>query len=104
VWWWVLIWVLLVVLAAAYLGARAWGVWGQLKNLTREVSHASSTLTALETQVDRLSEHRPAAPPDVFGDPRRLRREREASRAALRAQRRARLAARRPGWANHLDS
>ncbi len=103
-WWWVLIWVLLVVIAAAYLGARAWGVWGRLKELTREVSRASSTLSALETQVDRLSEHRPAPVPDVFGDPRRLRREREATRAALRAQRRARLSARRPGWANHLDS
>ena len=103
-WWWVLIWVLLVVIAAVYLGVRAWGVWGQVKELTGEVSRASSTLSALETQVDRLAEHRPAPVPDVLGDPRRLRREREATRAALRAQRRARLAARRPGWANHLDS
>ena len=29
VWWWVLIWVLLVVIAAVYLATRAWGVWGQ---------------------------------------------------------------------------
>ena len=103
-WWWVLIWVLLVVIAAAYLAMRAWEVWGQVRELTAEVSRASATVAALETQVDRLSEHRPAPVPDVLGDPRRLRREREATRAALRAQRRARLAARRPGWAKHLDS
>ncbi len=103
-WWWVLIWVLLVIIAAVYLATRAWGVWGQLKELTAEVSRSSQTVAALQAQGDRLGE-RPAAPqPDVFGDPRQLRRERDATRASLKQERRARQAARRPSWARHLDS
>jgi hypothetical protein len=104
VWWWVLIWVLLVVIAVAYLASRAWAVWGQFKELTAEVSHASETVAALQEQTDRLADRAPAPTPDVFGDPRQLRREREATRASLRQQRRARQAARRPAWARHLDS
>lgn len=103
-WWWVLIWVLLVLVALGYLAGRVWGVWGQFKELRTEVTHASQTVAALEAQVDRLSNHPPAATPDVFGDPRALRGERDRTRAALRQQRRARQAARRPGWAKHLDS
>jgi hypothetical protein len=103
VWWWVLIWVLLVVIAAAYLASRAWGLWGQLKELTAEVSRTSETVAALQAQTDRLGERPPAAPSDVFGDPRQLRREREATRASLKRERRARQAARRPSWARHLD-
>jgi hypothetical protein len=103
VWWWVLIWVLLVVIAAAYLATRVWAVWGQFKELTAEVGRTSATVAALQAQTDRLGE-RPAAPhPDVFGDPRQLRREREATRASLKRERRARQAARRPSWARHLD-
>ena len=103
-WWWVLIWVLLVIIAAAYLATRAWGVWGQFKELTAEVSRSSETVAALQTQTERLGERPPAPPPDVFGDPRQLRRERDATRASLKQQRRARQAARRPSWARHLDS
>ena len=102
-WWWILIWALLVLIALAYLATRAWGVWGQLKELTAEVSRSSRTVAALQAETDRLGE-RPAPPqPDIFGDPRLLRRERDATRASLRQQRRARLAARRPSWARHLD-
>jgi hypothetical protein len=104
VWWWVLIWVLLVVIAAVYLATRAWGVWGQLKELTAEVSRSSQTVAALQAQGDRLGERPPTPQPDVFGDPRQLRRERDATRASLKQQRRARQAARRPSWARHLDS
>lgn len=102
-WWWVLIWVLLVVIAAAYLATRAWGVWGQFKELTAEVRRSSETVAALQTQADRLGEPSMPPKPDVFGDPRRLRRERDATRASLKQQRRARQAARRPSWARHLD-
>ena len=103
-WWWVLIWVLLVVIAAAYLATRAWGVWGQVKELNAEVRRSSDTVAALQAQGDRLGERAPAPQPDVFGDPRQLRRERDATRASLKQQRRARQAARRPSWARHLDS
>jgi hypothetical protein len=103
-WWWVLIWALLVVLALAYLASRAWGVWGQFKELMAEVRRSSDTLTALQGEVDRLGERPPEPGPDLFGDPRQLRRERERTRASLKQERRARQTARRPAWARHLDS
>ena len=102
-WWWVLIWVLLVVIAGAYLASRAWAVWGQFKELTAEVSRSSETVAGLQAQAERLGERAPAPSPDVFGDPRQLRRERDATRDSLKQQRRARQAARRPSWAKHLD-
>ena len=102
-WWWVVIWVLLVVIAAAYLASRAWGVWGQFKELTAEVRRSSDTVAGLQAQTNPLGDRRPAPQPDVFGDPRQLRREREVTRASLMQQRRARQAARRPSWARHLD-
>jgi hypothetical protein len=102
-WWWVLIWVLLVVIAVAYLASRAWGLWGQVKELTAEVSRASQTVAALHAETERLGEPVPATEPAVFGDPRQLRRERDATRASLKQQRRVREAARRPAWARHLD-
>jgi hypothetical protein len=103
VWSWVLIWVLLVVIATAYLASRAWAVWGQLKELTAEVGRASETVAALQAQTERLRERPPAPELAVFGDPRLLRRERLATLGALREQRRARRAARLPAWARHLD-
>ena len=102
-WWWVLIWVLLVVIALAYLASRAWGVWGQVKELSAEVGRASQTVAALETQAQRLSEREPAPELAVFGDPRALRRERLATVGALREQRHKRRVRRRPRWARHLD-
>ena len=102
-WWWVLIWTILVVLAGVYLVARLWGLWGQVKELTAETERAGQTLAALEAQVDRLGEAAAAQPIAVFQDPRELRRERERTRASLRQERRARQAARRPAWARHED-
>ncbi|WP_270888027.1 hypothetical protein [Pedococcus sp. 5OH_020] len=100
-WWWVLIWALLVVVSAAYLGSRAWATWGRLRELGAEVHRASGMVAALQVEVERLGEQAPE--PDIFGDPRALRREREATRASLRRRRRARAAAGRPAWARHLD-
>jgi hypothetical protein len=103
VWWWVLIWTILVVIAGVYLVARLWGLWGQVKELTAETERAGQTLAALEAQVDRLGEAAAQQPIAVFQDPRELRRERERTRASLRQERRARQAARRPAWARHVD-
>jgi hypothetical protein len=102
-WWWVLIWVLLVMIAGAYLASRAWGVWGGFMALTAEVCRSSETVAGLLAQAERLGERAPAPSPDVFGDPRQLRRERDVTRDSLKRQRRARQAARRPSWAKHLD-
>jgi hypothetical protein len=103
VWWWVLIWVLLVLIALGYLARRAWAVWGQAKELNAEIARASATIAALEAQSERLRERTPDPDLAVFGDRRRLRRELLATRGALREQRRARRAARLPLWARHLD-
>jgi hypothetical protein len=102
-WWWVLIWAVLVVVAVVYLASRAWGVWGQFKELTAELGRASDTVAALEAHAERLKDRAPAPRPDLLGDPRQLRRERERTRASLRQERRARQSARRPAWARHLD-
>ena len=101
-WWWVLIWTILVVVAGVYLVARLWGLWGQVKELTAETERASRTLAALEAQVDRLGEA-PPHPIAVFQDPRDLRRHRATTRADLRAQRAARRAERLPLWARDVD-
>lgn len=102
-WWWVLIWTLLVAIAAAFLAARMWGLWGQVKELTSELERASQTLSALEAEVDRLG-NRPAVPGHtLFEDPSTLRREREATRARLREQQKARRAGRLPRWARDVD-
>jgi hypothetical protein len=101
VWWWLLIWALLAVIAAAYLASRLWGVWGQFKELTAEVAHASDTVAGLQAQADRLGERGPEPELAVFGDPRQLRKERETTRGALKEQRRARRAAKFPAWARH---
>ncbi|WP_406830878.1 hypothetical protein ABEG17_18040 [Pedococcus sp. KACC 23699] len=102
-WWWVLIWVLLALVALGYLATRAWGLWGQVKELGAEVRRASDTVAALQAQADRLGDPQPPVQPAIFDDPRQLRREREATRASLKQQRRARQASRRPAWARHLD-
>lgn len=102
-WWWLVIWALLAVIAAAYLASRLWAVWGQFKELTAEVAHASETVSGLQAHVDRLAERGPEIEPAVFGDPRRLRKERVATRGALKQQRRARRAAKFPQWARPVD-
>lgn len=102
-WWWVLIWVLLVVIAAVYLATRAWGVWGQFKEFTAEAARATQTLDALQTEVDRLGGGSEPTRIAVFEDPRELRRQRHATQAGLRRERRARQAERRPTWARHVD-
>ena len=101
--WWVLIWVLLVVIAMAYLATRLWAVWGQLKELTAEAAHASDTLAGLQSEAERLGDRTPPPPLAVFGDPRQLRRERHSTRHALKQQRRAKRAATQPRWARPVD-
>jgi hypothetical protein len=103
VWWWVLIWTLLVVIAGAYLAGRLWALWGQVKELTAETERAAQTLSALEAQVERLGERAPAPPLAVFQDPRDLRHHRTTTRAELRRQRAERRAERLPRWARDVD-
>lgn len=103
-WWWVLIWVVLLVVAAVYLGSRLWGLWGQTKELGQELAVAAERMDHVQGQLDRLGS--PAtAPADlaVFADPEAVRRSRRAALAAGRARRRRRRAGTTPRWAKHVD-
>jgi hypothetical protein len=104
VWWWVLIWALLLVCAAAYIGTCLWGLWGQSKEFGREVAIAQRRLEQVQGQLDLLGD-KITAPEQlaVFGDPRTVRRERHAIRASLRRERRERRARSLPAWARHVD-
>jgi len=103
-WWWVLIWALLLVCAAAYIGSRLWDLWGRSKDFGREVMIAQERLDLVQGQLDLLGEK--ISSPDqlaVFGDPAALRKEREHALARQRRERAHRRAGRRPTWARHVD-
>ena len=59
-WWgWLLFWVVLVLASVAFLGWRAWLVWGRTKVLGREVGRASALVAELEARADELREVEP---------------------------------------------
>jgi len=103
-WWWVVIWVCLLLVAGLYLGTQVWALWGQAKELGSELSSAQSRLDAVQGQIELLGE-RIGSPEQlaVFADPGTLRKERERARAAARRARQQRRAASRPAWAKHVD-
>ena len=47
-WWWVTTWVLLLVAAGGYLAVRAWGLWGQTKELGSELAAAQRRLDEVQ--------------------------------------------------------
>ena len=102
--WWLLIWAILLVVAGVYLGARAWGLWGQTKGLGSELAIASRRLEAVQSQVELLGEE--IGPPDelaVFADPAAARKQRDRARAAGHRARQQRRALSRPTWVKHVD-
>lgn len=103
-WWWVMIWVFLLLVAGVYLGTRLWALWGQTKELGSELASAERRLDAVQGQMELLGE-RISSTQDlaVFADPVTVRRERDRARAASRHARRQRGAVSRPGWAKHVD-
>ena len=103
-WWWVMIWVLLLVAAGFYLGAKAWGLWGQTKKLGVELATAERRLDEVQGQLELLGE-RIGSPEDlaVFATPAEARRERDRARADGRRARQQRRALSRPAWAKHVD-
>jgi hypothetical protein len=103
-WWWVMIWVLLVVAAGGYLGIRAWGLWGQAKELGSELAVAQRRLDTVQGQLELLGEQ--IGSPEqlaVFADPATARKQRDRLRAAGRHAREQRRAASRPRWAKHQN-
>lgn len=82
-WWWVLVWVLLLLGAVAYLGARLWGLWGQVRELAGEAETAQRRVEQVEGQLQLLGEQI-GSPDDlaVFADPRTVRKARDRARRA----------------------
>jgi len=103
-WWWVMIWLVLLVMAGVYLAVRGWGLWGQTKELGSELAAAQQRLDEVQGQLELLGE-RIGSPEQlaVFTDPATARKERDRARAAGRRARQQRRAGSRPGWARHVD-
>lgn len=103
-WWWVMIWVCLLLVAGLYLGRAVWALWGQTKELGSELSSAQSRLDAVQGQIELLGE-RIGSPEQlaVFADPATARKQRDRARAASRRARQQRRAVSRPAWAKHVD-
>jgi hypothetical protein len=102
--WWLLIWVLLVLLSGGYIGARAWGLWGQTKELGSELAIAQRRLDAVQGQLDVLEERIGGSEQlAVFSDVATARKERDRVKAAGKRARRRRRAISRPAWVKHVD-
>lgn len=98
-WWgWALLWVVLLVGSGAFLGRRAWLVWGRTKGLGREVQRASDLVAELESRADELRDVDPP-PTAVTQPPHRLRAQYREQRATAKAARRARRTEWLPPWA-----
>ena len=98
-WWgWVLLWVVLLLGSAAFLGWRAWLVWGRTKALGREVQRASDLVAELEARADELRDVEPD-PSAVIQPPHRMRAQYREQRASTKAARHVRRADRLPPWA-----
>lgn len=103
---WVAVWLVL-------LSASAWYLWRCLRRLARTAKRLADEVAQAErllgqVQQEARARHTPA-PADavqlaVFTGTAQAAAERRAVRDALREQRRARIAANRPGWARRVDS
>ncbi len=103
-WWWLLIWVCLLLVAGVYLGTRAWGLWGQTKELGAELATAQRRLDEVQGQLVLLGE-KIASPEElaVFTDPVTARKQRDRARAAGHRARRQRRAVSYPASMKHVD-
>jgi hypothetical protein len=99
-----MIWVLLLLASAGYLGWRAWGLWGRTKKLGSELAEASRRLDEVQGQLELLEEQI-SAPQDlaIFAGPVTARIKRNRARSDSRRARRQRRATSRPAWAKHVD-
>ncbi len=101
---WVLVWVALVLCAAAYLWVAVRAVLRSGRRLAAELAEAERQLAGVRSRLDGLdaASDQPATLA-VFADRRALRAEREEVRRSLGEQRRARSELTRPGWSRRVD-
>jgi len=102
--WWLLFWAFLLLVSGVYVGARAWGLWGQTKELGSELAVAERRLDAVQGQLAVLGE-RIGGPEQlaVFSDVASARKERDRARAAGQHARQQRLAVSHPMRVKHVD-
>lgn len=102
--WWLLFWACLLLVSGVYVGARAWGLWGQAKELGSELAVAEGRLDAVQSQLDVLGE-RIGGPEQlaVFSDVTSARKERDRARAAGQHARQQRVAVSHPMRVKHVD-
>ncbi len=102
--WWLLIWACLLLVAGIYLGARAWGLWGQTKELGSELVIAQGRLDDVQGQLDVLGDRLGSAEQlAVFSDVASARKERDRARAAGRRARRPPRSVSHPLRVKHVD-
>ena len=103
-WWWLLIWACLLVVAGVYLGTQAWELWGQTKELGSELSVAQRRLDEVQGRLELLGERIGTQEElAVFAVPATARKERDRARAAGHRARQQRLAMSRLARAKHVD-
>jgi hypothetical protein len=103
-WWWLMIWVCLLLVAGLYLGTRAWALWGQARELGSELATAQRRLEEVQGELEHLEKRiGPPAELAVFAGPVEARRRRDLARAAIRQARRRHRQASLPAWAKHVD-
>jgi len=102
--WWLLLWACLLLVSGVYVGARAWALWGQTKELGSELAVAERRLDAVQGQLEVLGQ-RVGGPEQlaVFTDVASARRERDRARSAGRNARRQRLSVSHPMRVKHVD-
>jgi hypothetical protein len=102
--WWVMIWVLLLVASGGYLGWRAWGLWGQTRQLGSELADASRRLDEVQSQLELIGE-RISSPDElaIFAGPVTARIKRNRAKAMSRQARQKRRVSSSPRWAKHVD-
>jgi len=102
--WWLLIWACLLVVAGAYLGTRAWALWGQTKELGSELAIAQRRLDDVQGQMEMLGERIGSAEElAVFAAPAAARKERDRAKKAGQRARRQRRSASHPTPVKHVD-
>jgi len=102
--WWVMIWALLFIVSGGYLTMRAWGLWGQTKELGSELAIAQRRLDEVQGQLELLGERVGSSEElAVFTDPATARLSRDRARADGLRAREERRALLRPAWTKPVE-
>ncbi len=105
---WVLVWLALIGGSAWWLYQRVRWLWGRAAALSDQVAEAEQQAAEVAARARAAAEQRlrdapPPAEPAIFRHPLDVAIERADLRERHRLERQLSRAARRPGWARHVD-